>query len=86
MAHVGSARTEAEFGILLERAREILADPAQGAFDLGVEPAVPQARLVTREARPTLFDANRSEAAPAAGPTRVVSTDPRLPFQAPGSD
>jgi len=28
---------EAELGILLERAREMLADPAQGAFDLGIE-------------------------------------------------
>ena len=45
VAHVGSAHTEAELGILLERAREMLADPAQGAFDLGIEPAVPRARL-----------------------------------------
>jgi hypothetical protein len=37
VAHVGSAHTEAEPGILLERAREMLADPAQGAFDLGIE-------------------------------------------------
>ena len=37
MAHVGSTRTEAELGILLERAREMLAGPAQGAFDLGIE-------------------------------------------------
>jgi hypothetical protein len=34
VAHVGSAHTEAGLGILLERAREMLADPAQGAFDL----------------------------------------------------
>jgi hypothetical protein len=33
VAHVGSARTEAELGILFERTREMLADPAQGAFD-----------------------------------------------------
>ena len=30
VAHAGSAHTEAELGILLERARELLADPAQG--------------------------------------------------------
>jgi hypothetical protein len=30
VAHVGSAHTEAELGILLERAREMLAGPAQG--------------------------------------------------------
>jgi hypothetical protein len=46
VAHVGSAHTEAELGILIERAREMLTDPAQGTFDLGIEPAVPRARLV----------------------------------------
>lgn len=83
VAHVGSAHTEAELGILLERAREMLADPAQGSFDLGIEPAAPQARLVTLPARPTLFDAGPSGGAPsAAGPPRVVSADSRLLFQA----
>jgi len=83
VAHVGSAHTEAELGILLERAREMLADPAQGSFDLGIEPAAPQARLVTPPARPALFDAEPSGGAPAAaGPPRVVSTDSRLLFQA----
>jgi hypothetical protein len=47
VAHLGSAHTEAELGILLERAREMLADPAQGSFDLGIEPGALQARLVT---------------------------------------
>jgi DDE family transposase len=82
VAHVGSAHTEAELGILLERARERLADPAQGAFDLGIEPAAPLARLVTREAAPALFDAEPPGRAPAAaGPPRVVSTDSRVLFQ-----
>jgi len=83
VAHVGSAHTEAELGILLERAREMLADPSQGSFDLGIEPAAPQARLVTPPARPALFDAGSSGGAPAAaGPPRVVSADSRLLFQA----
>jgi Transposase DDE domain len=83
VAHVGSARTEAELGILLARAREMMADPAQGAFDLGIEPAVPRARLVAPPAVPALFDAGACDAAPApAGPVRVVSTDSRLLFQA----
>ncbi|HLI38959.1 MAG TPA: IS1634 family transposase [Streptosporangiaceae bacterium] len=82
VAHVGSARTEAELGILLERAREMLADPAQGAFDLGIEPAVPQARLVAPAAASALFDAEPPGEALAAGPARVVSTDSRLLFQA----
>ena len=83
VAHMGSAHTEAELGILLERAREMLADPAQGAFDLGIEPAAPRARLVTREARPALFGTGPPGEAPAdAGPARVVSTDSRLLLEA----
>ena len=83
VAHVGSAHTEAELGILIERAREMLADPAQGTFDLGIEPAVPRVRLAAPAAAPTLFDAEPRDAAPAAaGPARVVSTDSRLLFQA----
>jgi hypothetical protein len=83
VAHVGSAHTEAELGILLGRAREMLADPAQGAFDLGIEPAAPPARLVTREAGPALFETGPPSGVPAAaGPGRVVSTDSWLLFQA----
>jgi hypothetical protein len=37
VAHFGSAHTEAELGLLLERARDQLADADQDAFDLGVE-------------------------------------------------
>ena len=36
--HVGSAHTDAELGVLMERARELLGDPAQGVLDLGIEP------------------------------------------------
>jgi hypothetical protein len=83
VAHVGSAHTEAELGVLLEQAREMLSDPAQGAFDLAIEPAAPQVRLVAQPAGPALFDAERPAAAPsAAGPPRVVSTDSRVLFQA----
>ena len=32
--HVGSAHTEAELGVLLAKARELLDDPAQGVLDL----------------------------------------------------
>jgi hypothetical protein len=83
VAHVGSAHTEAELGILLGRAREMLADPAQGAFDLGIEPAAPSARLVTREASPALFETGPPSGVPAAaGPARVVSAGSRLLFHA----
>jgi hypothetical protein len=83
VSHVGSAHTEAELGILLERAREMLADPAQGSFDLGIEPAAPQVRLVAPAARPVLFETGCPGAAPAAAaPPRVVSTDSRVLFEA----
>jgi len=83
VAHVGSAHTEAELGILLERAREMLADPGQGAFDLAIEPSVPQVRLVAPAAAPALFDAEPPGGVPAAaGSPRVVSADSRLLFQA----
>ena len=82
VTHGGSAHTEAELGVLLERAREMLADPAQGSFDLGIEPVAPRARLVTREAAPALSDAGSPGETPAAaGPARVVSTDSRVLFQ-----
>lgn len=35
--HLGSAHTEAELGVLLERARGLLADPGQGVLELDVE-------------------------------------------------
>jgi hypothetical protein len=57
VAHVGPAHTEAELGLLIERAREMLADPVQGTFDLGIEPAVPRARLVAPAAAPALSGA-----------------------------
>jgi hypothetical protein len=82
VAHVGSAHTEAELGILLERAREMLADPVQGSFDLGIEPVAPRARLVTPPARPALFDVGSPGETPAAaGPARVVPADSRVLFQ-----
>ena len=83
VAHVGSAHTEAELGILLARAREMMADPGQGAFDLGIEPTAPQARLMAPADAPALFDAGPPGRTPATeGPPRVVSTDSRLLFQA----
>ena len=36
--HVGSARDEAELGLLVAEARRLLADDAQGVLDLGITP------------------------------------------------
>ncbi|WP_226358219.1 hypothetical protein [Pseudonocardia sp. ICBG601] len=39
VAHVGSAHTEAELGLLVEQARGLIDDAAQQALDLGVAPS-----------------------------------------------
>jgi aspartate ammonia-lyase len=41
--HVGSARDEAELGLLVEEAHRLLADDKQGTLELGITPAVPKA-------------------------------------------
>jgi hypothetical protein len=60
----------------------MLAGPAQGSFDPGIEAAAPRARLVPPAASPALSDAERpGPALPAAAP-RVVPTDSRVLFEA----
>jgi hypothetical protein len=83
--HVGSAHTEAELGVLLEQARGLLADPAQGMLDLGVEPTPRVARLVPAAEEQGVL--TTAAAAPAAagrrdGPGRVAGTDSRVLFGA----
>ncbi|RPF28104.1 hypothetical protein EDD32_2613 [Georgenia muralis] len=81
--HVGSAHTEAELGVLLEQARELLANPAQGVLDLGIEPTPPVTPLAPPVREAELFHA--PQAAPDRGrdgPGRVISTDSRLLFDA----
>jgi hypothetical protein len=82
VAHLGSARTEAELGLLLEQARGMLADPGQAQFDLAVEPVARRARLV---APPTGDDALFAGAQGLVeqfrvGAPRVVGTSSRLLF------
>ena len=81
--HVGSAHTEAELGVLLARARELLENPAQGILELGVEPTPPVLGLVARADDPGLFDlAATAEPSGRTGPARVVGTDSRVLFNA----
>ncbi len=54
--HVGSAHTEAELGVLLERARGPLIDPGQVMLDLDVEPAMPVAGLAAAWAEAALLE------------------------------
>ena len=83
VAHVGSARTEAELGVLLERARALLTDDAQGELDLGVEPSPGKVDLVAAPAtEQPLFGVPGQPAGRATrvGPARVVATCSRLLF------
>ena len=80
--HVGSAHTEAELGVLLARACELLEDPAQGALDLAVEPSVPVASILAAPADAALFDPSPVAAPGRAGPGKVVGTHSRLLFDA----
>lgn len=80
IAHVGSAHTEAELGLLIARARELLVDPGQGELELGVEPVAPKAALVGPVGDAALFQVEGSSVrgpAVVAAP-RVVSTASRV--------
>ena len=71
--HVGSARDEAELGLLMEQARRLLADDRQGVLDLGLTPMAAKAVMVAPPAMPGLF---ADPAAPA--PARVMVARSRV--------
>ena len=81
--HVGSARTPAELGVLLERARGLLADPHQEMLALEVEASPPVVALTPPPPQPALV-AKPGPGQPAErdGPGRVVATGSRLLFDA----
>ncbi len=80
--HVGSAHTQAELGVLLQQARDLLEDPAQGLLDLEVEAAPAVTPVVEAPGPPTLLGAAASVPVGARdGPGRVVSTDSRVLFE-----
>jgi hypothetical protein len=53
--HVGSARDEAELGLLMEKAQRLLEDDQQGVLDLGITPQARQAVMVPAPGQPALF-------------------------------
>lgn len=83
--HVGSAHDEAELGLLIAQANELIADDLQGVLDLGM--VVPQraAALLGPPSQPVLVDraAQRSRVRVAA-PT-VVRTTSRVLYDAVGA-
>jgi len=83
VAHVGSAHTTAELGLLLEHARGLLEDSAQGQFDLGVEPTPWPVSLLCLPGEPALFAVPESvHVAEAATPARVLGTGSGVLFDA----
>lgn len=82
--HVGSARDEAELGLLMERARQLLVDDGQGVLDLGISPATRKDAMVPAPTASTLFPGPstgpmRPPTVPAA---RVLKTSSGLLFDA----
>jgi hypothetical protein len=84
LTHVGSAQTEAELGLLMERARKLLADPGQGELDLGVEPMAVQASLIGPAVDAALFqeDAFPARERQVVAAPRVVATSSRVLYDA----
>jgi hypothetical protein len=83
VAHVGSAHTAAELGLLLEHARGLLEDSAQGQFDLGVEPTPAPVSLISVPGEPALFAVPGSaRTAESALPARVLGTGSGVLFGA----
>lgn len=82
VAHLGSAHTEAELGVLVERARELLRDPGQGEFELGVEPVAVKAPLVGAAGPAVLFDLVDEPAPGRVAAPRVVATASRVLYDA----
>jgi hypothetical protein len=54
--HVGSARDDAELGLLIEEAQRLLADDTQGELDLGITPKAVRAHMVAPPVEELLTD------------------------------
>ena len=67
--HVGSARDEADLGVLMEQAHRLLADDRQGVLDLGITPVTAKAVMVAAAEPAGLFPVG----VPGPGPRAVVS-------------
>ena len=82
VAHVGSAHTEVELGLLLGRARAMLGSMAhaagQDALDLGVEPTPRRVRLASAAMDPVLFPETLLGAGSAAGRATRPAVEPRV--------
>src|SRR5207237_1319264 len=74
VAHLGSAHSEVELGLLMARAQGMLEDAAQGELDLGVAKMQRRVRLAPPPLAPVLFPSDTTpQGAPVAG-RRPVET------------
>lgn len=82
--HVGSARDEAELGLLIEEAHRLLADDRQGVLDLGITPAVPKTVMLAPPAAAGLFTSVEGGPAPrrVVPRSRVLKTSSGLLYDA----
>jgi hypothetical protein len=80
VAHVGSAHAEAELGLLVQQARDLLEDDRRGVLDLGLEPAVRKAAMLGPAAEPALFAHPPAVPAPGSGvgAAQVLGTASRV--------
>ena len=84
LAHVGSARTDAELGMLLEKARAIaLGD--QGQLEFEVPARTESAQDVANGSTATLFGPPAKTKGLPVGPGRTASTSSRLLYEAIGN-
>lgn len=82
--HVGSARSEADLGLLMEEARRLLADDRQGVLDLGITPVAAKAVMLAPSGGQGLFagPARASVARPAVSRSLVLKTCSGLMYEA----
>ena len=81
--HVGSARDEADLGLLMERARRLLDDDRQGVLDLGITPVAAKATMVGPPQPLSLLPGagSGSSARPLVSRSRVLKTSSGLLFE-----
>jgi hypothetical protein len=81
--HVGSARDEAELGLLMDEARRLLRHEQQGLLDLGLTPPVAKAVMVGAP-QEGLFSttASSTPSTPPVARTQVLKTSSGLLYEA----
>jgi hypothetical protein len=81
--HVGSARDEAELGLLMEQARQLLEDDRQGVLDLGITPQARQVAMIPARRQPALFgDGTAPAPRPVVPRARTLKTASGLLYDA----